>query len=81
MPHSQLLISGTNLGDTAETCYFAIFGSEITNPSWFVGNILLQSYYLVLDASPLDEGKNYIQVGIGPKNPKNLIAQQRYGSN
>ena len=54
--HSDLLMSGVNVGDTDNTCYFGVFRSHINFPTyWTVGNILLRNYYMILDMTPFDE--------------------------
>ena len=85
--HQDLLVSGDEIGDTSDSCYFGIFKSSLNQKAfavsdkaivsklWSLGTIILKHYYIVLDATPYDEtGNEYIQVGIAPINPVNNIA-------
>lgn len=38
----------------------------------------MEDYYIVYDMSPLEKGKNYIQVGIGLQNIHNWAGEQQY---
>jgi len=50
------LANGTLFGDSAFTCYFPVFRSNLTDQNtWYLGNVLLEKYYTVFDATPLDE--------------------------
>ena len=82
MLHKDLLISGSEIGDTDDTCYFAIFKSSMSQKSfddqfndvvsqmWTLGTVVLKQYYVILDMTPYDERQEeYIQVVIGPINP------------
>ena len=67
MLHKDLLISGSEIGDSDDTCYFAIFKSSMSQKSfddkfndvvsqmWTLGTIVLKQYYVVLDMTPYDE--------------------------
>ncbi len=74
------MISGDQLGDSANTCYLPVFKSDQgAQDTWFVGNLFLNYFYIVFDMSPFDEqAKDYIQVGVAPINPSNLIGQEAY---
>ena len=64
MNADRFMISGTEVGDSADTCYFAFFKYEITSDSnWYFGNIFMQKYYTIYDASTSNLG--YIQLGLG----------------
>jgi hypothetical protein len=41
-----------------------------------IGNIFMEDYYIVYDMSPLEKGKDYIQVGIGLQNTNNWAGEQ-----
>ena len=48
-----------------------------TNPTWLVGKALLSKYYTIFNASSLSSGNSpNLQIGIGPKNPIDLIGLQ-----
>ena len=87
MLHKDLLISGSEIGDSDDTCYFAIFKSSMSQKSfddkfndvvsqmWTLGTIVLKQYYVVLYMTPYDERQEeYIQVGIAPINPDYSVA-------
>lgn len=66
----DLLVSGKQIGTGIDNCYLGIFMSESPDQkTWFVGGSFFKDNYVVYDMSTLDKGKDYIQVGIGPKNP------------
>jgi hypothetical protein len=79
LPSSKyFMINGDILGDSADTCYLPVFSHITDDPKektrWYVGNLIMNYFYLVFDMTPFDEqGKLYIQVGVGPINSQNLI--------
>lgn len=73
---SNLLVPGPTVGDTDQTCYLPVFMSGRNDGVWYAGNMFLEYFYLTFDMSPYDEhGKDYIQVGVAPKNPVNNIGK------
>ena len=40
-----------------------------------MGNLLLQDHYVFFDATPMDHGHPYVQVGIGKQNPNDVIGK------
>uniref|UniRef100_A0A7S3IVK7 Peptidase A1 domain-containing protein n=1 Tax=Strombidium inclinatum TaxID=197538 RepID=A0A7S3IVK7_9SPIT len=79
----QMLVPGPILGDTEVTCYAAVFknGNGAIDSTWYIGEIWLKNYYTVFDQSPFDElGQSYLQIGVGPKNPVNLIGDIHYNT-
>jgi len=39
----------------------------------------MDNYYMVYDLTPMNERNlKYIQIGIGKKNPENILAKQQY---
>ena len=63
---SETLISGTELGFSANRCYLPVFQSASSNPhsnNWYLGNIFMKNYNIIFDMSPLEENKGYLQVG------------------
>lgn len=77
------MIPGSQLGDTDDTCYLPVFRSDQTaQDTWYVGNLFMNYFYMVFDMSPYDEkNMTYIQVGVAPINPANLIGQEVYVDN
>jgi len=51
----RLLIPGTEVGDSENTCYLAVFGQNAKQDAWYFGNVILSDYYLVFDM------ENYVQ--------------------
>lgn len=47
----DMLIEGTRVEDTADTCYIAIFdsGLEQSDSTWYIGGIFMDNYYTVYD--------------------------------
>lgn len=48
------MISGKVFGDTEDKCYLAVMNNnkeQERDNAWFIGNILLQDYYVVFDAT------------------------------
>lgn len=79
--HSEaLLLDGTEIGLTKDECVIPVFKSKlIASNEWILGTIFLQYYYVVFDMSGLHQNKvDYIQVGIGEKNPEDLIGESIY---
>lgn len=73
---NQFLVPGTTFGDTSDTCYLPVFSSQRGDGVWYVGNMILNYLYITFDMTPYDEhGKDYIQVGVAPKNPVNDIGK------
>ena len=57
MKLQELLRKGTEVGDdTNERCYVPVFRtSDTSQDTWYLGNIVMQYYYIVFDMTPLDE--------------------------
>ena len=85
IPWSQFKWSGTWFGDKTSTCYIPIFNSNLKvgseKSTVLIGNIFMKKYYLVFDMSPLEKGRDYIQIGIGLQNYGAHIGEQHYDSN
>ena len=87
----SMLLDAAKLGmEDRYKCFIPIFGQRAsTTQTWFVGQILLQHYYTIFDASDL-AALDKLRVGIGPANPfdrigealikKHHIAQQSGGT-
>jgi len=77
------MVSGTAFGDTADTCYVGVFRSLVPSQQtiWYMGNIVMNQFYMVFDMSPLETGETFIQVGIAPRNPDNIIGDNFYDQN
>jgi len=80
---SNLLIPGSQFGDSDDTCYLSIFRSKLTDKqdTWFMGNSIMNFLYMVYDMTPLEQGSDFIQVGIAPINPSNIIGEEHYNNN
>lgn len=65
------------MGGLSTQCYLGIFQSkEIEQDTWYLGNILMEDYYVVYDATPADEqGLDYIQLGLA-RSVDTLIYQE-----
>jgi hypothetical protein len=62
----MLLVPGNELGDSQNTCYLGVFGTEVDTAEpevWKVGTIFFSMYYIVYDASQPYRH----QIGIAPK--------------
>ena len=76
--YNSFFNAGIFFGDSVNTCYVVVFkhGAEDMNTVDYdlvlIGNIFMKDYYVVYDMSPLEKGKDYIQVGIGLQNTKQL---------
>lgn len=68
---SNYLIDGNKVGDSANNCYFAFFKFNMYQevPAWLFGHVYMREHYVIYDASPLDYGQNFIQIGLGVPNP------------
>lgn len=73
----NLLVSGEHFGDGNDKCHLAVMKSKNINQNmWFMGNLMIQEYYVFFDATPLDEhGQHYVQVGIGRQNPDDVVGK------
>jgi|DEB0MinimDraft_12_1074336.scaffolds.fasta_scaffold112910_2 hypothetical protein len=64
LPSSNyFLLHGDIVGDTSDTCYLPVFKTALGDKSdwWYVGNLIMNYFYLVFDMTPYDEqGKDYI---------------------
>ena len=73
----NLKIPGEDLKHPGDFCYIPVFSHGLTGTEdsqvVIMGNIILEKYYLVYDMSPLEQNKDYIQVSLAFKNPKNII--------
>lgn len=66
IPFTDLLYGGSNFGATDGWCYLGIFRSTapVADNVWTIGSILAKQYYIVYDATPIDSGKSFVQVGM-----------------
>lgn len=48
--------------------------------TWQLGSIVMKNYYTVYDMSPYDEGKNFIQIGVGKANQNAFIGNTKYNT-
>jgi len=73
-------IPDEELGLTGNDCYIPVFNHNYSREktSIIIGNILMKMYYLVFDMSPLETGKDYVQIALGPKNQINKIRDVQY---
>lgn len=67
---ADLMISGEAFGDSSEKCYLAVMNNNLKSEeknSWYIGNILLQDYYVVFDASSRDANATHdnLRIGLG----------------
>ena len=52
----NMLINGTDVGDSVDTCYLPVFKQENGDQStWYLGMLFLTNYYIVFDMTPFDE--------------------------
>lgn len=51
----DFLVPGTILGDSSDTCYLPVFGTDKSENNWYAGNFILNYLYLVFDMTPFDE--------------------------
>lgn len=69
----DLLIPGEQIAanEGEELCFVGIQKqTHLSKSLWTIGNVILKKYMIVYDLTPSNERhKNYIQVGIAPKNP------------
>jgi len=87
IPGKELMIEPEELGLDDGHCYVTVF-YELANSTtsvpdssdlWTIGSRYLQDDYFVFDQTPFNErADNYNYVGIGKKNPDNIIGQQHY---
>jgi hypothetical protein len=51
LSEEDMLIDGSRVDDTSETCYIAIFdsGLEQSDSTWYIGAIFMDKYYTVYD--------------------------------
>lgn len=79
----DLLYGGSNFGKTDSECFLGIFRSTapVAENVWTIGSILAKTYYIVYDASPMDRGASYVQVGLGVKNEALVISDTQYDNN
>ena len=81
LTEKEMVIPGPIMKDVEESCYVAIFKSNIgvSPTTWYLGNVFMEKYYTVFDLTPKDEhGEDYIQIGFAPKNKVNNIGRQQY---
>ena len=64
-------INETLLGEN--TCFIPVFGQKSLVDQWYLGNIVLSEYYTVFDMTPVDNGEDYIRVGIAKANPSDEV--------
>ena len=61
----DLLVSGEKLNKDKDDCYLVVFPHQNSQHNGIIlGNIVLQNYLTVYDASPIDDNRNYVQIGI-----------------
>ena len=73
--NSNFLFDGDSIGDPG-TCYLPVFKSGASQDVWYMGNLFMNYFYLTFDMSPYDEqGKDYITIGVSPRNPYSIIPQ------
>lgn len=62
IPFSDLLYGGSNFGTTDNQCYLGIFRSTapVADNVWTIGSILAKRYYVVYDASTIDDQREYV---------------------
>ena len=52
----NFLVNGDLMGDSASTCYLPVFKNSQSNQRiWYIGNIVMNYFYMVFDMTPLDE--------------------------
>jgi hypothetical protein len=80
--NNNFLISGSDFGDSINTCYVPVFRSiNGYADTWYGGNIFLNYFYITYDMTPYTENSmDYIQVGIAPANPDNMIGACQYNN-
>ena len=79
-----MLIDGKLFNNTEDTCYVGVFRSQVETQQniWYLGNIVMNQFYMVFDASPYHtQNLDFFQVGIAPRNPVNLIGDKVFGDN
>jgi hypothetical protein len=77
----ELFIPGTEIGDDVDTCVIPLFKHNIPHKenTYILGSVFFKSYYVIFDMTPFDELKlPYLQVGIAPRNPLDLIGYRQY---
>ena len=74
LPSSNyFMVEGSVFGDSDDSCFIPVFKSPDQNV-WYIGNLVMNYFYLVFDMTPFDEhGKDYIQVGVAPISRSNFI--------
>ena len=73
--NSQFL-TGNHLNETLlgeNSCFIPIFGQISLVDQWFLGNIVLSEYYSVFDMTPVENGEEFIRVGIAKANPSDEV--------
>lgn len=76
-----MYINGSKFNDVKgdESCYLPLFRNRdhlMANDTWTFGNIFMNQYYFTFDMTPLTEqSENYLRVGIGRKNPEDVIGK------
>ena len=77
------MVPGSLLGDNDNVCHFAIKKNLNENDDTiYVGNMFLRNHYVFFDMSPIDERNDqYLLVGIGDRNPKDVIGESHYNPN
>jgi len=74
---SNWLVPGETIGQSASRCYLPVFPSGRDDSVWYAGSLILDYLYLTFDMTPYDEhGKDYIQIGVAPRNTVNTIGKQ-----
>jgi len=74
----QFMVDGTTVNDPG-ACYFPIFmtQSDFPDSSWYIGTTFVKFFYLSFDQSTYSQ-RRYIQIGIAPINPSEVILDERY---
>ena len=81
---ADLLVPGSMAGTTDDECFIGVYknGVDKIQNNWYLGLLFMDKYYIVYDLTPYDNSKaNYLQIGIGKKNPEQLMGKQQYDPN
>ena len=74
---TSLYVNGEEIDGNANRCYLPVFKSTKNDIHWYFGNFFTSYFYMVFDQTPIEEfGKDYIQIGFGPRNPTPLVSEK-----
>jgi len=79
----NMKIPDEEIGLPGDECYIPVFNHNYAREgeTVIIGNILMKKFYIVYDMSPSEsDGKDYIQIAFGPKNPNNNIRAKQYNA-